>query len=346
MAFSRFIHLKGAFPSKEVRQLAGERCSLSGVRDLLACLPWRLGLAKAPSRRILGHRSVLPGRPSALWLLELQQLNYRWETGVWEPGTLTLWSHGPGSPQRRQLSCSPSESEPAIVRATRDRAAERRGVTLLICCRVICLLFTTLSRGPAGDRCAPEEGLPASSPPPLASPHPCSPGACCIVRLLAGAPGDRLQMERGGCLFCFGGGGVSEPRTYLANEVVITPRLTNRMKTRGSTKATDGPRVCLTALQRARCRSWKGWVPGRKRAQRLRFWEQVAPTPSSEIPENYHTPTFPKPSTAPSYLLWWEIERRLKIPNYSYPSLDRIYSQVCTYCFLQKTPQPFRMWSS
>ena len=160
--------------------------------------------------------------------------------------------------------------------------------------------------------------------------------------MLAGAPGDRLQMERGGCLFCFGGGGVSEPRTYLANEVVITPRLTNRMKTRGSTKATDGPRVCLTALQRAGCRSWKGWVLGRKRAQRLCFWEQVTPTPSSEIPENYHTPTFPKPSTAPSYLLWWEIERRLKIPNYSYPSLDRIYSQVCTYFVSSRKPlSPF-----
>lgn len=50
-------------------------------------------------------------------------------------------------------------------------------------------------------------------------------------------------MEPSGCLFCFGGGGVSEPRTYLANEVVITPGLTNRMKTRGSAEATDGPRV-------------------------------------------------------------------------------------------------------
>ena len=164
MAFSRFIHLKGAFPSKEVRQPAGERCSLSGVRDLPAC-PGGSASLKPPVWGVLGHLSVLPGRPSAFWLLELQQLNYRWGTGVREPGTLTLWSHGPGSPQRRQLPCSPSESEPAIVRATRDRAAERRGVTLLICCRVICLLFTTLSRGPAGDRCAPEEGLPASSPP-------------------------------------------------------------------------------------------------------------------------------------------------------------------------------------
>ena len=72
----------------------------------------------------------------------------------------------------------------------------------------------------------------------LPNPAPLEPAA-----LLAGPLGDRLQMEPSGCLFCFGGGGVSEPRTYLANEVVITPGLTNRMKTRGSAEATDGLRV-------------------------------------------------------------------------------------------------------
>lgn len=32
-------------------------------------------------------------------------------------------------------------------------------------------------------------------------------------------------------------GDVSEPRTYLANEVIITPRLNNRMKAGGSFKS-------------------------------------------------------------------------------------------------------------
>lgn len=65
-------------------------------------------------------------------------------------------------------------------------------------------------------------------------PLPCFPGACYIVswhpRGRTSDAGKRVCI-----LFC--GGGVSEPRTYLANEVVITPGLTNRMKARGSLKS-------------------------------------------------------------------------------------------------------------
>lgn len=83
--------------------------------------------------------------------------------GARDCDTLESWAR---EPAEEAVVPSPSESEPAIVRATRDqRAAERRGVMLLICCRVIRPLVTTLSRGSACDRCAPEEGLPASSPP-------------------------------------------------------------------------------------------------------------------------------------------------------------------------------------
>lgn len=41
--------------------------------------------------------------------------------------------------------------------------------------------------------------------------------------------------EAGVCFVLWGE--VSEPRTYLANEVVITPWLTNRMKAGGSFKS-------------------------------------------------------------------------------------------------------------
>ena len=94
--------------------------------------------------------------------------------------------------------------------------------------------------GQPADRCSPEEGgLPASSP--LASRPWLLPPSLTVslepATLLAGTPGDGLQMEGSGCVFCSVAGGVSEPRTYLANEVVITPSLTNRMKAGGSVKS-------------------------------------------------------------------------------------------------------------
>ena len=241
-------HSLGSSTQRELSQ--AERSDRGAVQSLRgqgpACLPWMPGLAKAPQSGGPGASLwqtlcfLAPGAAAA----ELRMGD--WGAGAGDSDTLEAPGHGPGSPQRRRLSRPPSESEPAIVRATRDweasrsggrGAAERRGVTLLVCSSVIRLLVTTLSRGPAGDRCAPEEGLPASNARPgFSRPAPLEPAA-----LLAAPPGERLQMERSGCLFCFGGRGVSEPRTYLSNEVVITPGLANGMKTRSSAKATDGP---------------------------------------------------------------------------------------------------------
>lgn len=100
------------------------------------------------------------------------------------------------------------------------------------------------------------EGLPASSARPRLLLGPCpSPGACCIVSQPRGK--DCRWSE--GCLFCFGAGGVFEPRTYLSNEVVITPGLTNGMKPAAPLKPLDGPACARRmALQRAGCRRWEG----------------------------------------------------------------------------------------
>lgn len=99
----------------------------------------------------------------------------------------------------------------------------------------------SLSQLSPGGQPATDAPLRRGCRPPPHGPGFSRPGPLEPAALLAGPPGERLQMERSGCLFCFGGGGVSEPRTYLSNEVVITPGLTNGMKTRGSAKATDGP---------------------------------------------------------------------------------------------------------
>lgn len=103
-----------------------------------------------------------------------------------------------------------------------------QGVTPLMCWGAIPLPVKTLLGGQPADRCAEEVGrgdLPAAprwpAGPWLLPPScqfPQEPAA-----LLAGAPGG--QTSDGGKWVCvlFCRGEVSEPRTYLANEVVITP---------------------------------------------------------------------------------------------------------------------------